>query len=255
MKKVLIIVALLVGSHVLFGADSFPCNDSKYLNSAASLTDQMTEYLVNNIWSSKTNALAGSSERSLYFNSNGQVNLLIHHNNELTSYQFGNWEARQDESGGPYFHLIFNNDTNIREFQVFVKCKEIELVNTNNGATQKLSYEKQVNELNNLRNSIVGSWQNSIHDVSGNIHFLSYSLNDNGEYVSKTQTRSSCTEQYGTWSLSKDGQYLFFYPQDGTPNFVIGIDYLEGDEMVLSIGNVDSGKVIADFESQYFNKI
>ncbi|HMQ60264.1 MAG TPA: hypothetical protein PKE06_06305 [Flavilitoribacter sp.] len=89
-----------------------------------------------------------------------------------------------------------------------------------------------------VRNQLIGQWQNNTYaanlvasDMEGT--FLRYEFARNGSFIKTAGDSQSEEQMRGQWELSNDGHRLMLYPDGCLNPEVIGIKYLDLDELVL----------------------
>ena len=242
---------IFTGFSLLLGATEFPCDDYISTTNSDALLDQMTAYLTSGTWVEELN----DQKEIVHFLENGSVQIINYTSSDATHIKSGLWEARLDESGNPYFYMSHQSGRSSKAYNIYLSCGQFEIVDHDNQDRRTLKYEKSTQQLSAITQGLIGQWENTSYANDDDTKYLNYSLNAQGEYSSKVQLEGYCTDEMGTWTMSKDGKYLFLSPEEGTPTVVVRLKYLEGDEMVLEFATLIIDSEIQQFKNLFFGKI
>ena len=234
----------------LTAGNGFPC-DGTAANDEVSIQDQMIDYLVKGTWKSASK----TDEKYIHFTPNGKAEIIKFSQKTASHYIIGSWELRQVEDGAYYFQVTYNEERKMQKAEVQLTCGEITLINLSTGTKQRFQLEKPAPNLMKVTDGLMGKWQYANYTNTSNLKYLNYSFTAQGQYQIKIQKENYCTDELGSWNLSKDARFILLNPNDGSRARLIRIKYLESDELVLEHATLLSDNSISRLTSTFYNKI
>lgn len=168
------------------------------------------------------------------FQENGQAVVLCQQPGEWPAYQRYSWSVSLDQQNT----ILTLTSATGQQLLYFLKTtsKGMDLAPINeNRSIIETNFIPALSEtaMSQLRRHFIGSWENNIRE--GGDHMVHCEFLANGTYrrTVSGETSQEKIQEYGRWSISKDGGILLLMSQNSNQIECIKIKLIQSDEMVL----------------------
>ena len=226
-------------------ADSNKCDwTTLCINETKSFGEIVRSNLAMGFWITE---VAGSDEKTLIqFHDSGRMDWVTSAHETGTKYEKGQWQLIFSDG---YPVLILKNENTVTEayFKLERTCNGLVLINQMTENKLNLTYQSEDNMADAIKAAkigLAGNWNNATYpfDIAKKKNtigtrkamsgaFLKIVFQNDGTYLKKYGNEQSRMIEKGHWEISRDGQFLFMYNDNGRS--VAKIQHLDLDEMVL----------------------
>lgn len=191
------------------------------------------------------------------FQENGQAVVLCQQPGEWPAYQRYSWSVTMDQQNT----ILTLTNTMGQQLMYLLKTtsKGMDLAPINdNRSIIETNFIPALSEtaMTQLRRHFIGSWENNL--LEGDSHMVHCEFHADGTY-SRTisgERGQSKNQEYGHWSVSKDGGVLLLISQNSNQIECIKIKLIQSDEMVLQETYVKVGsQQQLDPKNLYYTKL
>jgi hypothetical protein len=236
MKTSALIAILMAGVTFMSAANIFPSENTRCRELAKSpveMSDHLfiAKDLMNGIWVS-------DDDSKYEFGTNGTLAVFSNHKNEQVSADLSGWKVEMLD-GAPVL-LVLKTGAYPIMYDVEQTCEGIKLVNKYNHDVISLDFVEVAlpGHACEVKKNLLGAWTNVTLIESdekcehGKGAYLNYDFAKDGTYQCKYGSQTLNEMEIGTWSVSKDGQFLLLTSNLGSTS-VVRIDRVDNHGLIL----------------------
>ncbi len=252
--------------------DNFRCRSTyEEIDPSLSLAEQVREDLTSGLWLDKSGD--DFVQEMISFEPSGQAEWIKESRHQLYQKESATWNLIERDSD--LLLIIRRRSQQPLIYSVAPDCEGIVLTNQDNQEVLTYAYVRPeaAHKLNDLRQDLVGKWENMLPQVTlraiGNPEIPNVTLKGvrvifdfkaDGRFHKSIISKDEVTyEENGRWELSKDGKYIYLHCTDsenGPVTQAVKIKFFDMDELVLEQPLAVVGQsYCTDNQYFYFNKI
>lgn len=252
--------------------DSFRCRSTyDNIDPSLSLAEQLRIDLTSGVWIDETNE--GFVQEMLSFDPSGHGEWIREAGKELYQKEKMSWGILEQNSD--LILVVSADGRQPKVYSIAPNCEGIVLTDTRTHKVYTYTYvrPKADNQINNIREELIGRWENVLPQVklsaSGNPEIPTLTLTGvkvvfdfkaNGQFQKSIISNDDVTyQENGRWEISRDGKYIYLHCQDseeGPLTQAVKIKHFDLDELVLEQPLAVIGKsYCTDNQYFFFNKI
>lgn len=204
------------------------------VSSSTAYVESVKQTLTSGAWQQLDGRFWNGFRLLFEFQENGQAAVLCQQPGEWPAYQRYQWVVSIDQQQT----ILTLTSTNGQQLQylLITTAKGMDLAPINDNRSKiETNFIPALSEtaMTQLRRHFIGSWENNL--LEGDSHMVHCEFRADGSY-SRTvsgERGQEKVQEYGRWSVSKDGSVLLLISQNSNQIECIKIKLIQSDEMVL----------------------